>query len=152
MKEIIVTFLILLTTYTVQAQPINLMLVTGGHYFDTIPFLNMFEQMDGIQYEHVPQPEANQKIAEGDVKRFDLLVFYDIGRKISDTEKQGYLNLLEQRKPMLFLHHTLLSYPMWPEFEKIIGGKYLKKDKNSTLPDSLFSSYHYNVSYVNNFY
>lgn len=147
MKQIITIVLVFFSTVTIQAQIIHLMLVTGGHSYDTISFSNMFDQMEGIQFEHVSQPEANKRIAEGNVSKFHLLVFYDIGRKISDAEKQGYLNLLEQGKPMLFLHHSLLSYPMWPEFEKIIGGKYFKKDKNSNLPDSLFSSYHYNVSY-----
>jgi len=147
MNRFIISVLFIAGCISLNAQSTKIMLVTGGHSYDTIPFFKMFDSMKGLEFEYISQPLANQKIAASDAEQYDLLVFYDISRKISDEEKKGYLNLLNKGKPMLFLHHSLLSYAMWPEFEKIIGGKYLEKGTNSSLPDSLFSRCHYNVSY-----
>ena len=79
----------------------------------------------GVEYEHFIQPEANRNIANGKADDFDLLVFYDMWQQISDSEKQAYLNLTLKGKPMLFLHHSIVSYQNWPQFEQIVGGRYV---------------------------
>jgi hypothetical protein len=51
-------------------------------------------------------------------------------KTISETEKESYYKLLKLGKGMVFLHHSLASYPEWDEFKTIIGGKY-HEEQNS---------------------
>ncbi len=119
------------------------MLITGGHGFDTIQFFEMFDELPGIEYKHFQQPEANAKLAKDLAKDFDVLVFYDMWQGIAENEKSAYLQLTQQGKPFLFLHHAIVSYQKWPEFEKIIGGKYIEKDKK--IPEEEWSTYEHDV-------
>jgi hypothetical protein len=89
------------------------------------------------------QPKANQKLANDLAKDYDVLVFYDMWKSISDTEKSAYLKLTQQGKPLLFLHHSIASYQDWPEFEKILGGKYVEKGKGVPVEDQ--SNYEHDV-------
>lgn len=129
-------------SYNLNAQPVKVMLVTGGHSFDTVHFLAMFDSMNGIEYSHYNQPEANSLIAEGKTGNFDVLVFYDMWKDLSETEKEAYLNLTRQGKPFLFLHHALVSYQHWPEFENLLGGRYVE---NPSLNETRQSTYVHDV-------
>jgi len=119
------------------------MLVTGGHAFDTLQFFQLFDSFDDIDYEHFAQPEANAEIANGKANDFDVLVFYDMWNEITPAEKSAYLKLTKQGKPFLFLHHSIVSYQNWPEFEKLIGGKYVEKGRNISNED--LSTYEHDV-------
>ena len=112
---------------SLRAQPVKILLVTGGHAYDTTAFFQLFDALPGIGYRHMAQPSANEAIAAGNVKKFDVLVFYDMWKTISEKEKQAYLDLTREGKPLLFLHHSLASYQEWPEFEQMAGGKYIEK-------------------------
>ena len=125
--------------FAIAAKPIKVMLVTGGHPFDTIQFFHLFDEMQGIKYEHFSQPDANKAIAQGAVGKYDLVVFYDMWKKISEEEKRGYLNLTIKGKPLLFLHHSICSYQNWDEFEKILGGKYIQKAPG--IPENELSAF-----------
>lgn len=143
MKPLYLIFAILALTLNLKAQPVTIMLVTGGHAFDTVQFFNLFESLDQIEYEHFPQPKANQAIAKGVAKDYDVLVFYDMWESISEEEKRAYLNLTKQGKPFLFLHHSLVSYQNWDEFEKLVGGKYVSESPG--VPEEDFSTYEHDV-------
>ena len=119
------------------------MLITGGHAFDTIQFFQLFDKMEGIEYEHFSQPAANREIVQGTAEDFDVLVFYDMWNDISQTEKASYINLTKEGKPFLFLHHSLASYQNWNLFEKLIGGKYIEKGVG--VPEDELSTYEHDV-------
>lgn len=127
----------------IQAQPIKIMVVTGGHSFDTLQFFEMFDALAGIEYEHFQQPKANQKLVKDNAEDFDVLVFYDMWKSISDAEKSAYLKIASEGKPFLFLHHSIVSYQDWPEFEKILGGKYIEKGRGVPVEDQ--STYEHDV-------
>lgn len=139
------TFLILVVIFPflLNAQEIKVMLVTGGHAYDTAQFFQMFEKFENIRYQHVLQPKANALIAQNKTKDFDVLVFYDMWKKISMEEKQAYHRLTRNGKPLLFMHHSIASYQDWPEFEKIIGGKYVSPGDG--IPESEESNYEHDV-------
>ena len=136
---IIIAFFV---TYT-QAQPIKVMLVTGGHAYDTIQFADMFDSLEGIEYTHFVQPKANQKLVKDLAEDFDVLVFYDMWKTISEAEKSAYIKLASQGKPFLFLHHSIASYQDWPEFEKLLGGKYI--EAGNGVPKEEQSNYEHDV-------
>jgi len=146
MKKIYMLFQFFLVVVLVKAQsekPINIMLVTGGHAYDTIQFFQMFDSLDGITYTHFAQPKANEAIAGGEAEKFDVLVFYDMWQDISEAEKNAYIKLTKEGKPFLFLHHSLVSYQNWPMFEKMLGGKYVEKSPD--VPVNEQSTYEHDV-------
>lgn len=143
MKQTLLAFLFIVCNLISQAQPIRLMLVTGGHSYDTLEFFQMFDKMEGLEYEHFEQPAANKLIARTLAKDFDVIVFYDMWQEINLDEKLAYMKMAEQGKPFLFLHHSLVSYQQWPEFEKLIGGRYTEKAKG--VPEEDISTYEHDV-------
>ncbi len=143
MKRFLILFLILFPGIFSVAQPVKIMLITGGHEYDTLQFFEMFDSLDGIEYEHFQQPEANQRLAKGLAKDFDVLVFYDMWQNISEDEKNAYMELARNGKPFLFLHHSIVSYQKWPEFEQLVGGRYIEEAKN--VPEELWSTYNHDV-------
>ncbi len=102
----------------------QVLVVTGGHNFDEKSFFELFESFEDIAYQHVAQPNANQLIASEKTAPYDVIVFYDMYDSITDLQKQAYIDLLEQGKGMIFMHHAIVSYQEWDEFKHIIGGKY----------------------------
>jgi type 1 glutamine amidotransferase len=129
--------------FILNAQTVNVMLVTGGHSYDTIQFFQLFDSIGDVEYEHFSQPEANKALVENKWKEFDVLVFYDMWQEVSEMEKQAYIDLTKQGMPVLFLHHSLVSYQNWPVFEKIIGGKYIEKSPD--IPKAEQSAYKHDV-------
>lgn len=103
---------------------LKILVVTGGHGYDTLAFEQTFDGMEGMEPHFMMQPDANQLIASGHLNDYDVLVFYDNQKQIAEKEKQGYRDLLEEGKGMVFMHHALVSYQNWTEFTQIIGGKY----------------------------
>lgn len=143
MKQIYLLAIFLISIVSVQAQPIKVMLVTGGHAYDTLQFFEMFDALPGIEYEHFVQPKANNKLVKDLAEDFDVLVFYDMWKSISEGEKNAYLKLTQQGKPFLFLHHSIASYQNWPEFENLLGGKYIEAARG--IPKEEQSNYEHDV-------
>jgi hypothetical protein len=143
MKRILLLVIILLPGFLISAQPIKVMLVTGGHAFDTVQFFELFDDIESIEYKHFQQPKANAELVRNLAKDFDVLVFYDMWKTISEVEKAAYIKITQQGKPFLFLHHSIASYQNWPQFEKLLGGKYFEKGRN--VPTELLSTYEHDV-------
>lgn len=143
MKRVYLLTIFFISIVFVSAQPIKIMVVTGGHSYDTVQFFEMFDALPGIEYNHYQQPNANQKLVKDLAEDYDVLVFYDMWKEISPLEKNAYLKLTNQGKPLLFLHHAIVSYQKWPEFEKIVGGKYIQEARN--IPEEEHSNYEHDV-------
>lgn len=143
MKRICLLTIFIVSVFIIYAQPIKVMVVTGGHGYDTLQFFEMFDALPDIEYEHFQQPKANNKLVKDLAEDFDVLVFYDMWKSISETEKNAYLRLTQQGKPFLFLHHSIASYQNWPEFEKILGGKYVEAARG--VPEDEQSTYEHDV-------
>jgi hypothetical protein len=109
---------------TKSNQCIRVLVVTGGHDYDTLAFFTMWNQLPGIKYSHVKQPEANRLLETGGMSSYDVIVFYDMQREISDTQKSAWIDLLSKGKGMVFLHHSIVSYPFWNTYLEMVGGRY----------------------------
>ena len=145
MKIIQFLFLALLILNSVHAQDRPVLIIAGGHSFDTLSFYNMFDQIEGLNYDFMLQPEANRYLASKEIPPYSILIFYDMWEPISEEEKAAYMRFTEKGVPMLFLHHALVSYQAWPEFEKIIGGKYIQTFKNDNRDKAELSTYKHDV-------
>lgn len=129
MKSLATTCLLFLLTINCFAQQkTHILIVTGGHGFKQVPFYNMFDSLNRITYDKIQQPQGNELIASSKVDQYDALVFYDMYDTITEQQKQAYIKLLNKGKAMIFLHHSLVSYQKWDEFQRIIGGKYYTAD------------------------
>ena len=125
-------------------KQINVLIITGGHDFEHVPFYNVFSGHPHIRCDTMVQPRANAVINSEGINRYDVLVFYDMVDSLLPVEQQAYVNLLRKGKAMIFLHHSLVSYQNWPEFIKIVGGQYHTKPVVAH-GDTLKSSYEHDV-------
>ena len=100
----------------------SVMVVTGGHAYDTMAFTQMFKSFGNVNFVMKEKPEAWKSLMEGE--EYDALVFYDMWQEINEAEKQVFLDEFEKGTGMVFLHHSLASHQEWPEYTQLIGGKY----------------------------
>ena len=122
---------------------INALLISGGHWFDSDAFFEMINALkdwdDSVQIDwtHVPQPMAQEYFKPEKAAKFDVFVMYDMPgvtytgsiprfsiQDPSEEHKEDFLHLLETGKPFVFLHHSIASWPSWPEFAEIVGGRF----------------------------
>lgn len=127
----------------VSAKKLNILVVTGGHDFERKSFFEMFDTFQNISYTELKHPEANAQLGTIDPNTFDAVVFYDMPKTISETEKESYSKLLKLGKGLVFLHHSQCSYQQWDEYKTIVGGKY-HEGKNT--PQS--STYQHDVTFT----
>jgi type 1 glutamine amidotransferase len=129
MKIFAVAVILLFSIANLNAQN-KVLIITGGHDFEEKPFYEMFDSFQGLAYDTITQPKGNALLENAKIKAYSCLVFYDMFQDITENQKAALLRLLDDGMGMVFLHHALVSYQNWPEFEKIIGGKYHLKPSN----------------------
>jgi len=106
------------------AEKIRLLIMSGSHGYETNQFLQMFRDNPDVTFESVIHPHALVKLRPQSARNFDVLVLYDYAQKISSEAQADFINFLKAGKGLLILHHAIAAYPQWPEYEKILGGRY----------------------------
>ena len=119
----------LLTTAAPAAQSVRLVIMSGSHGYQTNQFLQMFRDNHEVTFESVVHPNALVKLRPENATNFDVLVMYDYAQKISPEAQADYLDFLKAGKGVVILHHAIAAYPQWPEYEKILGGRYYLQPK-----------------------
>ncbi|HID24438.1 MAG TPA: hypothetical protein EYP14_18845 [Planctomycetaceae bacterium] len=113
---------------TTQAK-IRVLVVTGGHHFEAKPFFAIFAAIPDITYSKTEYPAAADQLKPELTDRYDVVVFYDMWSKpLSDRQKKDFVALLQKGIGVVALHHTLAAHRDWPEYAKIIGGRYVLRD------------------------
>lgn len=107
-----------------QTESTSVLIVTGGHEFEREAFFNMFTAMPNVEYHHMEHPQANEIYASPELEKYDVLVYYDMNQDISESQKQAFLDMVQQGKGLVFLHHSLASYQEWDAYLDIQGGRY----------------------------
>ena len=125
-----------------QHPDVKLLIITGGHEFEEAPFFEMFDSFHGVSYQVLGDSGGIDPYAYAAEKNIDVLVFYHMTRQIFADRQASFLKLLEQGKGMVFIHHSLVAYQNWPEFENIIGGRYF----TDTTQGNSLSTYHEEVN------
>ena len=106
----------------------KVLIVTGGHEFDTPEFYKMFDEMPGIVYEKATLPKDMDRLAPGLEKQFDVTVSYDMNRfPITDEQRANFAKLIESGMPLVVFHHSIGGYENWPLYRDIAGGQYLEQ-------------------------
>lgn len=124
-----------------QSSKIRVLLVHGGHDFQTNQFLELFQQNPEITFTVAQQPQAQRWFSEPRAREYDVAVLYDMWQDISEEAQRDFVRLLQQGKGLVALHHSLCSYQKWEEYAKIIGGKYHLEqwsDRGASKPPSTY--------------
>jgi uncharacterized protein len=112
------------------------LVVTGGHGFDEPSFAAMLAALAGVVVERVAHPDADARL-HPDRLDADIVVLYDLpgvrlarGRPAEPFPPppevvEGWEGLLAAGVPIVALHHSLCSWPLWPRFADLLGGVFL---------------------------
>lgn len=107
------------------ANKIKVLVVTGGHGFEREPFFRMFKENPEIEFTAAAHARTNATVYErDDLFNYDVLVLYDMPKEITERQKERFKMLLEKGTGIVALHHSLVAYQKWDEYERIIGGRY----------------------------
>jgi type 1 glutamine amidotransferase len=128
----LVAFAEVLSAEAGEAGKIRVLVVTGGHGFDKEPFLNVFKTNPAIDWTLASHAGTNATVYErDDLLSYQAIVLYDLQKEITEAQKKKFLALFEHGIGLVVLHHALVSYQHWPDYERIIGGRYPEADGRS---------------------
>ena len=122
-------------------EPIKAVVVTGGHGFEHDPFFEVFAGYGDIEYVEALQKDHSEIFEDISDWDYDVIVLYNMTQKISPQRQKNFINLLNQGVGLVALHHTMGAFQTWPEYYKIIGGKYYLKGSqqdNAQQPPSTY--------------
>ena len=114
-----------------EDKRIKVLLVTGGHGFEVESFFKIFADNPEITYTAAKHGKAADVYDRDDLLTYDVAVLYDMPKTITDEQKTKFRGLLQKGTGLVVLHHALVSYPDWPEYEALIGGGYSQADEKS---------------------
>jgi type 1 glutamine amidotransferase len=119
----------LLSAFAAEPAKTKVLLVTGGHGFEHEPFLKVFSENPRITFTHSEHSKGTADAFDRpDLFDYDAVVLYDMPQEINDTQKQRFVELTKKGIGLVVLHHALVSYQHWLEYERIIGGHYPEED------------------------
>lgn len=135
-----------LVTTAPAADKTRVLVVYGGHAFNTNEFLQVFEANPNITFQTAGHPNVHKLFKPAEAKNYDVIVFYDMWQPITDEAKADFLNLVKTGKGLVATHHCLASYQAWPEYAKIVGGRYNLPVKGKPAPTD--STYKHDVDFT----
>jgi len=110
-------------------RPIRVLVIVGGHDYERDPFAAMWAALPGVEWTLAEHPDAHRLLAPGEAARFDVITFYDLWQKIDDASKRNMLGLTRAGKGLVFLHHALGGYEDWPEYARLVGGRWSSRTR-----------------------
>jgi hypothetical protein len=114
---------------------VTALVLTGGHPFDRQAFTAMLDALPGVDWEEAPHPEAERRLSAGEIDA-DVILAYDMPGvrfrpgappELASPPRQlvaGVNALLEAGQPFVFLHHAIASWPAWPDYAELVGGRF----------------------------
>jgi len=102
--------------------------ITGGHGFKKEPFFAIFDSLPDIEYVNAHQQDHSEIFEDISHWDYDVIVLYNMTQDISPKRQKNFLKLLRQGVGVVALHHSIGAFQQWPEYRKIIGGRFYLKD------------------------
>ena len=104
---------------------IRVLVITGGHAYEEKEFDAAFAAIPDVTTAQATLPEAAAQLKPELADKIDVIVFYDMWvAGFTPEQQQAFVALLNRGIGVVALHHTLGGHQEWPEYAKIIGGKY----------------------------
>ena len=139
---------------------ISIAVATGGHPFVEADFFAVFDEMEGVRWQHFPQPRALELVDPAHHGEFDVLVMYDMpGIEFTggdppavlhgppDGYIESYGDMVWAGQPMVFLHHAVASWPAWEGFGQMVGGRFHYQPASFAGVDYPDSGYRHDVTH-----
>ena len=121
------TLLIISSTFA-EKDTIRILVITGGHDYQKEQFNKMFASLgENITYKIEELPGAFNMFLPENRSKYDVLVFYHMWQSITPDQEKVFSDCIREGKPLVVLHHSICAFDEWPEYFKIIGGKYFHK-------------------------
>ncbi|WCJ59169.1 ThuA domain-containing protein [Fontisphaera persica] len=117
----------LLASWLPGAEKIRVLVITGGHDYQTNEFWQVFKDNPAITFQPAVHPQAHDYWKAEAARQWDVMVLYDMWQPISAQAKSNLVARLHEGKGLVALHHSLANYQDWPEYRQIVGGKYVLK-------------------------
>ena len=105
-------------------EKLKVLVVTGGHAFERTPFFTLFEGYDDIEYVEAQLKDDSEIFEDISGWDYDVIVFFNMTQKISPKRQENFTKLVKDGVGVVALHHCMGSHQEWPEYIKIIGGRY----------------------------
>ena len=80
-----------------------------------------------ISYKVAELPGAFEMFQPANRNKYDVIVFYHMWQQITADQAEAIEECVSLGKPVVALHHSICAFDDWPEYWKIIGGKYFHK-------------------------
>lgn len=132
LEMLCIALLVTLTSGVASAAEdakLRVLIITGGHGFEKEPFFKMFLDNPGITFTNASHDKTNATAYErDDLLSYDVVVLYDMPKSITEPQKAKFLSLFDKGIGLVVLHHAIVSYQHWPDYERIIGGRYPEPD------------------------
>ena len=125
------------------ADELSVLVVRGGHAYDTPAFEEMCKRLPGMNCDLVLTAHFERMTPDQIAAKYDSLLFLNQNKKYttSDWNRKRYIDLSKRGVGMVFLQFTLSSEPEWDEYHDLVGGKwFLKKfEPNKALHSTYFT-------------
>lgn len=138
MKNLLLLFVVLLAIIAGNAlnadaaeSKIKVLIVTGGHGFKRESFFKIFSDNPSISFAEAEHKKDADAYDDEDLLSHDVIVLYDMPKTITESQKAKFVSLVNKGVGLVVLHHALASYQHWPDYERIIGGRYPEEDGKS---------------------
>ena len=106
-------------------QTPKVLLIVGGHEYDTTEFFELFQSLEGVIFDSVSYPQAMDLLKSSKTDDYDVLLFYDFIPDMPLKDSTVFVHLTAQGKSILFLHHAICTFQEWDGYKSMIGGKYV---------------------------
>lgn len=127
--------------------PLRLLVVTGGHGFDRLPFHAMFAGFSNMTFRIVEHPHAHAWFRPEHTNLYDVIVLYDMWQQISPEARLDFVRVTTSGKGVVALHHALAGYSDWDDYAELLGGRYLFKPMTLEGRPHPASSYKHDVRF-----
>lgn len=116
---------LMLVLQTALAQT-SVLVVRGGHPYDTPDFENMCKNLDGVDVDLVLDAHFKSMKLDKIKEKYDGILFLNQNKYYEESgkTKQKYVDLTNEGIGLVFLHFTLSSQPNWDQYHDIVGGKW----------------------------
>jgi type 1 glutamine amidotransferase len=104
-------------------KEVKVLVVTGGHSYDEAGFDQLLANLP-IKYDLVKHPDAFDMFSAEKIKNYQTVLLYDMPENITEIAQKDFLSMLENGIGLVVLHHAVCSYRHWPEYMRIVGGRY----------------------------
>ncbi len=108
-------------------KTLRVLLTIGGHGFQQKEFFAFWDALPGVSYKKCELPKQADLLKPGLEKEYDVIVLYDMVKKFTPEQQKAFVALLQTGIGLVATHHSLGAHDDWPEYTKIIGGKYVHK-------------------------